>query len=100
MCVSLACRWTATLCSLPASKKTCGVTFTPSLGQPEKSGNMQILTGNAVCSGNGKSEYTTMVFALRQGVLSIVSHEIDRGRRAAPDRAQAGVVEALKGRQG
>lgn len=82
-------------------KTRCDVQFTASLGQPQETGALQILTGNTVCRGEGKSLYTTIVFALsRQGVLSIISHNIDQGRRAAPDRAQTGVVEALKTTQG
>lgn len=84
-----------------ALKAQCGADFTASLGQPEDAGNLQVLTGSTVCRGNGTSVYTTLVFALsKQGVLSIVAHQIDRGRRAAPDRAQTGVVEALKATQG
>lgn len=82
-------------------KSRCTVQFSASLGAPQDIGALELLTGSTVCRGNGSSVYTTLVFALsKQGVLSIVSHQIDQGRRAAPDRAQAGVVEALKDIQG
>lgn len=82
-------------------KANCHTQFSASLGQPESIGALQLLTGSTVCRGNGSNVYTTLVFALsRQGVLSIIAHQIDQGRRAAPDRAQAGVVAALKDIQG
>lgn len=82
-------------------KARCDVQFSASLGQPQNTGALQILTGSTTCRGNGKSHYTTLVFALsQQGVLSIIANNIDQGRRAAPDRAQSGIVEALKATQG
>ena len=75
----------------------CTARFSPNMGHVEATGALELLTASAVCVGSGVNDYTTMVFALNgQGVLSIVSHQIDKGRRAAPDRAQKGVLEALK----
>lgn len=81
-------------------KPACAGTYTTKYGAVQSAGAMQIMTAQSRCRGQA-DVYTTYVFALtRAGVLSTISHGIDGGRRAAADRAQEGLVKALKGISG
>jgi len=81
-------------------KPACAGTYTTKYGAVQNAGAMQIMTAQSRCRGQA-DVYTTYVFALtRAGVLSTISHGIDGGRRAAADRAQEGLVKALKGISG
>jgi hypothetical protein len=79
----------------------CTGEFAPDVGTVEISGAMTLLTASATCRGAGKPVYTTYVYALsRQGVLSIISHDLADGHKALADRAQSGLIKALKETQG
>jgi len=81
-------------------KPACAGTYTTKYGAVQNAGAMQVMTAQSRCRGQA-DVYTTYVFALtRAGVLSTISHGIDGGRRAAADRAQEGLVKALKGISG
>lgn len=84
-------------------KAACSTEFSswPGAIAPEAVGTMQLMTAQTRCRGNGRSDYSTHVFALtRSGLLSVISHETPGGTRAAADRAQAGLINALKGISG
>jgi hypothetical protein len=83
-------------------KAACDVEFESWSGATsESTGAMQLMTAQSRCRGNGRSDYSTHVFALtRGGVLSIITHQLPNGTRAAADRAQSGLVQALKDMQG
>lgn len=86
---------------LVAIGENCTGEFAPDVGTVEVSGAMTLLTAKATCRGAGKPVYTTYVYALsRQGVLSIISHDLSDGRKAQADRAQSGLIKALKETQG
>lgn len=83
---------------LAALTDKCQGTLTPEIGTPETAGAMTLLTADTFCRGEGVRSYTTYVYALSaQGVLSVISHTLDGGHRALADKAQAGLVKALKG---
>ena len=86
---------------LVAIGEHCTGEFAPDVGTVEASGAMTLLTAKATCRGAGKPVYTTYVYALsRQGVLSIISHDLSDGRKAQADHAQSGLIRALKETQG
>lgn len=86
---------------LVAIGERCTGEFAPDVGTVEASGTMTLLTAKATCRGAGKPVYTTYVYALsRQGVLSIISHDLSDGRKAQADRVQSGLIKALKETQG
>lgn len=86
---------------LVAIGERCTGEFAPDVGTAEASGTMTLLTAKATCRGAGKPVYTTYVYALsRQGVLSIISHDLVDGRKAQADRVQSGLIKALKETQG
>lgn len=86
---------------LVAIGEHCTGEFAPDVGNVEMSGTMALLTASATCRGAGKPVYTTYVYALsRQGVLSIISHDLSDGRKVQADRVQSGLIKALKETQG
>ena len=79
-------------------KDSCADHFALKLGQEKMVGALKVLTGNIVCHAKGQSLYMTQVYTLSEtGVFTVINHTIDRGRRASPDKAQAGVLAALAG---
>lgn len=79
-------------------KSSCGDLFTVKLGQEKTIDALKVISGNIVCHAKGQSIYMTQVYSLSEtGVFTVINHSIDRGRRAAPDKAQAGVLAALAG---
>lgn len=77
-------------------KDSCADHFALKLGQEKSIRALKVLTGNIVCHSKGQSIYMTQVYTLSEtGVFTVINHSIDRGRRASPDKAQAGVLAAL-----